>query len=386
MNGSPAAGASVRIRPNNYVETLMPENSPGKIFDVVTDSVGRFTVNGVEPDSFTVEINDLECSAVAVKVTANPLGGEIDLGKLLLTPYAKIAGAVDTDGIGKSTLFIQVFGFERLVQVDANGRFILADLPAGTYHLQVQPTNSPLLVQEILNVNAPAGATTPLTIFLGWQFVRRIYLNTAPSGAGVAAGAYDFPVLVRLSNRSFDFSEARSNGEDLRFTKNDGTPLWYEIERWDASAQAAEVWVRVDTVFGNDSLHSITMYWGNANAATVSNAAAVFDTSVGFKGVWHLGEGGGTTASDATANHFDGTPFNMTATSQAAGAIGNAQAFDGTSDFIQMIGTAGGKLNFPANGTYAISAWVNADTLDEYFHTVASKGDYQYNLEIILFR
>jgi hypothetical protein len=57
--------------------------------------------------------------------------------------------------------------------------------------------------------------------------------------------------------------------------------------------------------------------------------------------------------------------------------------FDGQSSYIQMNGTASGKLDFPRNGTYSISAWVYADAYDQHFRTVASKGDFQYNLEIL---
>ena len=173
-----------------------------------------------------------------------------------------------------------------------------------------------------------------------------------------------FPVLIRLTGSAFDFSQAQTSGGDLRFAKSDNTPLPYEIERWDPAAGMAEVWVKVDTVLGNDNTHAITMYWGNPNVADSSNGAAVFDTASGFQGVWHLGEAGNTVAKDATINGFNGTLYGMTAASSVPGAIGIARNFDGASGYIQMIGTAAGKLNFSQNGFYAVSAWVCADTLD----------------------
>jgi hypothetical protein len=141
----------------------------------------------------------------------------------------------------------------------------------------------------------------------GWNYSRKIIMNTSPSGADIAGAVTGFPVLVRLTGDNFDFIRSGNNGEDIRFTKPDNTFLPYEIERWDAVAELAEVWVKVDTVHGSDSTQSLTMYWGNPNASDNSNSAAVFDSAGGFEGVWHLNETSGTRAADASRNGFTGT-------------------------------------------------------------------------------
>jgi len=64
------------------------------------------------------------------------------------------------------------------------------------------------------------------------------------------------------------------------------------------------------------------------------------------------------------------------------GLVGQCQRFNGTSSFVAMPGTAASKLNFPEQGIYSVSAWVNTVALDGQFHTIASKGDMQYNLQI----
>jgi hypothetical protein len=214
-----------------------------------------------------------------------------------------------------------------------------------------------------------------------WKHSMQVHLNTTAAGANVAGNVMNFPVLVRLNSSNFNFADAKSGGDDIRFTKSDGSLLSYEIERWDAPSKAAEIWVKLDTVFGNDSTHFITIYWGNPNAASGSNSASVFDTSNGFQGVWHLNEATGITAKDATGNHFDGTKFGATLPSAAAGAVGIAQEFDGLSSFIQMPGTASGKLNFPEQGFYSIAAWVYLDTLDATIEKIIEKHDLQYKLQ-----
>jgi len=56
--------------------------------------------------------------------------------------------------------------------------------------------------------------------------------------------------------------------------------------------------------------------------------------------------------------------------------IGRARNFNGTADYIDLAGTATGKLSFPASGTYSISVWQYArDTLNRY---IVSKGDGHY--------
>ena len=59
--------------------------------------------------------------------------------------------------------------------------------------------------------------------------LKKIYLNTSVSGAGVYGNVADFPVLVRLTGSVFDFSQALADGSDLRFSGPDGAHLAYEI-------------------------------------------------------------------------------------------------------------------------------------------------------------
>jgi hypothetical protein len=136
----------------------------------------------------------------------------------------------------------------------------------------------------------------------------------------------------------------------------------------------------MDTVYGNDTAQSIMMYWGNAAATDAASSVSVFDTAVGFQGVWHLAEAGNTTAKDATINHFNGKPMGMSTASAVEGIIGGAQLFDGIASCYTIANTAASTLNFPVNGPFTISTWINIDTLDSSLHTIVSKGNRQYSL------
>jgi len=391
-DGSYAADATVRLRRNDYVTQPPSSFTKSAIYvaDALTDEIGRFEISGIDPGSYTIEVNDPSTGTGrggAVLLTCTLDGHDtVDLGIDTLRPFGTIKGAVDTSGTSGKRLFVQVVALERLASVDTDGGFEIRNLPQGLFALRViAVTGSQTTVIRTDEVMVVSGDTLAVTL-AGWKFSKKLSLNTTAAGANVSGNVHEFPVLIRLTANNFDFSQASPTGSDIRFTKRDNTPLSYEIEQWDQVAQSADIWVTVDTIFGNDSSQYITMVWGAATgAATVSlsAAAAVFDTMAGFQGVWHLNEPTGATALDATGNHYDGTPFGSLPPSQVAGAVGAGQRFDGAADYFQMSGTANGKLNFPQNGTYAISAWVFADTLDEYFRTIASKGDYQYNLEVV---
>jgi hypothetical protein len=144
--------------------------------------------------------------------------------------------------------------------------------------------------------------------YIAWEYKKNVYLNTTAAGAGTTTNVYGFPVLVRLTNNNFTFSQARSSGEDLRFSKPDGTLLPYEIERFDSTFGRAEIWVKVDTVYGSDASQYFVMHWGNPNALDASNPHAVFDTANGFVGVWHLKEGGVGTRYNSAQSSYNATP------------------------------------------------------------------------------
>ncbi len=123
-----------------------------------------------------------------------------------------------------------------------------------------------------------------------WQHTGVICVLTTPDGADLPATTTEtnFPVLIRLHKEFFDFSQAKPNGDDLRFS-DEGKPLAYQIEQWDPAAGTASVWVRVPTITGN-SRQSIRLHWGQPDATSESSGAAVFNETNGFLSVWHMSE------------------------------------------------------------------------------------------------
>lgn len=265
-DGSPAMGATVRLRRSDYVTQPPMFLAKSAIYgaDALTDAQGHFEIMGIAPGSYSIEISDSSAGAkqsgAVLLACSLAVHGTINLGADTLRAYAAVRGSIDTAGTSGKILFVQMLGLERLVAIGPAGEFMVNDLPAGIFSLQIIAVHgaqaSVAGTDRVLAISGDTVQTLP-----GWSFAKKLFLNTTASGANVGGNVVNFPVLVRLTSGNFSFSQAKSGGEDLRFTKADGTPLPYEIERWDATNSAAEIWVNVDTVYGNDSTHFITMYW-----------------------------------------------------------------------------------------------------------------------------
>jgi hypothetical protein len=210
---------------------------------------------------------------------------------------------------------------------------------------------------------------------------RAIYLNTQGNGANVPGNVLNFPVLVRLDSAIFNtgFTQTLAGGADVRFTKSNNTTRHsHQIERWDAAAKRAEIWVLVDTVKGN-RVDSIRMHWGNATAPNLSSGPAVFDTTNGFEAVWHMSGASGSEA-DATVNGFTASSGGNEPVSAAAGAQGPARQFNGTSPDLTVPGAASGRLSFTLEQSYTLSGWVNPaaiSTATGTGHKIVEKGDHR---------
>jgi hypothetical protein len=215
------------------------------------------------------------------------------------------------------------------------------------------------------------------------KFELPISINTSPSGANVTNSVSAFPILVRLDSSNFDFASSQPDGSDIRFRAADGGSLPFEIEFWNSAYRQAAIWVKMD-VPGN-AVSTILMQWGNPLAAGGSSPHNVFANSNGFAGAWHLGEAGNSTAGgylDATENSNHGTGINLGNGSTVLGISGLAQTFNGQNQYIRFPLSASGPLNFPADGQYTLSAWARSDVLDAKYHSVISKGNNQFGLQL----
>ena len=227
-----------------------------------------------------------------------------------------------------------------------------------------------LIMVAMLAVALPQAAAQ----YGDWEHSGSIYIITTPEGTDLRATALerDFPLLVRLNKDFFDFSQAKSTGEDIRFSA-DGKPLAYQVERWDAVGGTADIWVRIPIIRGNDQ-QEIRMHWGNDDDASESNGEKVFQTTEGFAGVWHLSD----TLEDATSNNLDGFDRAGQPTTNTIGIIGDAQEFGLNKVLVIRPARAGRDRRVTCmpsgNADRTMSAWVNPTSFEGHNWASASIG------------
>lgn len=156
-----------------------------------------------------------------------------------------------------------------------------------------------------------------------WMSSQQITINTSSTGANLSTSVFHFPLLVRLDEGNFPFSQADTDGADIRFASSSGKPLDYHIDEWSSSSKAALVWVDVDTINANDATQYITMYWNNSSAPSRSNPQAVFGSGENFQAAWHLND-----LTDASDSEYD---LVNNGTVASDGIVGKTRYFDGQS-------------------------------------------------------
>lgn len=340
-DGTVVANALVRLRADNYLQNDSPSNKkPAPVVDVRTDNLGTFRIDSILPGNYSLEISDQKALAVAIGVNATLDSNEMHMGTLTLKPVSRLSGTIKLSDDTPVPVHVMVYGLERRIQTDSLGKFIIPDMPEGTYALCIEPADLALGQRDIASVEVGSGQlltidTVTLQSFSSEQYSSwgaryGITINTSASGAGVNTTTSSFPLLIRLNSTNFDFSTSRSfmPGSDIRFADTSGKHLPYQIERWDSKLRQAEIWVRMDSLRGNDSSQIITMYCGNGSAATWNNSV-IFDTADGFAAVWHLGND----LVDVTQNSIAGNDIKTTL---ADGIIGTCRSFNGSSSFIKV--------------------------------------------------
>ncbi|MBN1601547.1 MAG: DUF2341 domain-containing protein [Chitinispirillaceae bacterium] len=376
----------------NTIVTLFPENydpvadreNDIKLVDT-TDDKGIYRFKNVVPGNYVVlarnHISKMSSLVRDVIVSDDSVTNAPE-GKLDKSGSVKAEFSLGSDSPER---YIYIPGTDIFSVIKNGGSAFLEDVPSCIVNSIVFVSKNKEKYNVLRNeITVSAGKTSIIDQPL-WKHSRRIAFNTTASGAGVTENVHNFPVLIRLHSGNFKFTETKSDGQDIKFVKNNSQELAFEIERWDAIAEFAEIWVKIDTVHGNDSSQSITMYWGNPAVSGKSNASRVFDTASGFQGVWHLGDSSGNQAADATINRYNGISPDTAIPMLVEGMVGKCRLFDGKEDFITMPKTAESGLNFPEEGYYTVSAWVNLDTMDNTPHLIVSKGYEQYFLRFNYF-
>jgi hypothetical protein len=271
IDGSPANQTIVKLIKSHY-NPVKDGPVPDSLIDTTGDAGefafhvaggGIFNIEGVQRSSQ----EGILIPGVMVKDSDTTI---ISSGTIRKTGSIKILLPQNRD---TAQAYIYIRGTTICAMLNDTTRFaLIGSVPAGiipsVYYAVANRTASQETIADSVTV-AP-GVTTIIGYQMG-KHSAKIVFNTTASGADIAGTVTNFPALIRLREDNFDFAQAKADGGDLRFAKSNGAPLPYEIERWDLSVRQAEVWVKIDSVYGNDSTKFIIMFWGDSAAAGISN-------------------------------------------------------------------------------------------------------------------
>lgn len=188
-----------------------------------------------------------------------------------------------------------------------------------------------------------------------WTYSDTWYLNTTSTGDKTSGNVYNYPVPLRLLSSNFTFAQAATSGTDFRLTKTNGTPLKFEIEKWN-NTDSAVIWVRLDTLYANKKTQAIKAYWGKASVSTKSNPSGVFPTTDGWALVHHFESG-----TDATSNANNLTKKNLGtagAPSDATCIVGDCWDFDGNKNYATLNNSA----SLDVGSAFTVEVWIKEES------------------------
>ncbi|MGE5671461.1 MAG: DUF2341 domain-containing protein [Fibrobacterota bacterium] len=361
-DGTAASKALVRCIPSDYVHGI---SSTKLIRDALTNDSGAYSFAGLDSGEYVItaidQVSSSRCmidSAVVGDDTVTLQKGTLDNTGSINVPVPDLA--TFSDG------FFYIPGTtiaSSLTNTTKNGFVILDSVPSGIISTlrYASDTNQDLRIIRYDVTVAPSTVTTIYNTF--WKYQKNIVINTSLGGAGTTTPLKGFPLLVRLDPASISFNDIKPNGEDLMFRNRDNTLLPFEIERWEPSQGIAEIWVTVDTIQPDNSTQHIALYYGNPDAERVVNS--VFDTTNGFKAVWHFNSTI-PSVNDASRSQWNGT------------ANGSIQQHDGIIGKGIHVRDSDGLINFgnvgnPQMSNLTISAWIKKSVSGK-IQTIAAKS------------
>jgi hypothetical protein len=375
-NGS-VKGVRVRLVPDAW-NPMAHDGFPDSLA-ATTDDSGRYALKGVVPGHYNLEAYaPVDGSRLFVPGLALAKTTHAGIPKSLLARPGRLR--LIWEGSHFGYLFIPgTTILRRILTTEIEAPEIVIDsLPLGTLGpirwSQSRADTVGARISDSLTIFSDS--TSEWTVLSAWAHHGVWHINTTASGAALSGDAADvgaFPLLIRLAAPGFDFSQAAVDGSDIRFSAADGSELAYQVERWDAPAGKAEIWVKVPKIAGIDTGGSFRMHWGNPAAGSRSSGPAVFGGDAGFAAVWHLGEKTVTSPGgyrDAAANGLHGTAAAAAVPASAEGEIGLGQKFDGLVNRIQL-GDAG-VLDPMASIT--VAAWFNPESWKGGNRRILQKG------------
>ncbi len=194
------------------------------------------------------------------------------------------------------------------------------------------------------------------------------YSPISINSAQVPSTQTDFPVLVSVTDARFKTvgnggHVQNSSGFDIRPYTNSGLGTaitGYELERYTASTGEVIMWVKVSSL--SSSTTPFVLAYGDSGISTDGSSTATWSNS--FTDVYHLKDGTTLSLNDSTSGAFT-LAFSASHATPTAGIIDGAASFaSASSQALIGPGTQSGTA------ALTVSAWVNATSFPNTYHTV----------------
>jgi hypothetical protein len=222
------------------------------------------------------------------------------------------------------------------------GRLLAVALVIGVGGCGIEQTLPP-------SIDAPNIPDAPPGAWLAGFMYRKPIVVMRATGTSTLV---NFPVGIILDGDPDLVAHARGDGGDIVVTSGDAmTRLDSELATYAGASGALEIWTRVPMLPPGQTI--LYIYYGGDAAAT--NAAGVWPANL-FKGVWHLGESGGTSRDSTSAAHHLGSTGTSIPTN-ADGRAGRARLHDGLDDTLAVLDPVDGSLDVGMN-SFAFSTWI----------------------------
>ena len=268
----PVSYAVARIRPLWYIQGTS-SNSQSDVLEFTADSLGNIVMSSADFDKGYIEIIDGN-EGVFRAIAASDLKKN-KLTTMQLEKLGSVSGKADIPE-GSDYAWIQVYGTDKLIKTNAKGEFTLDSLPPASYQIRAVISEDEAAIGEA-SVKVSAGEKNNIKTLAKpdlaneqleqWAHLRVIPIDSTISD-WMRPIAETTVVFVRLDSVNFDFGEAMKNGNDIRFTDQDGNRLAFKKAFWSDSLKQAELQIRIN---GTSSVESLVMYWGKTAALDASS-------------------------------------------------------------------------------------------------------------------
>lgn len=370
-NGDVAASARVQLVPSVY--SALTDSALDSAWTSFTDSLGRFAFTNVPEHGFTLEAMD---SASGQMLLLLGLSASSDTSVVEIEGTLENTGSVRLGAHGfadGTTGYVMIPGTTILRRVTVElGNIFVDSLPADSLSPFVFVSDDGWTLSLDRGVEVVADSTVPVeasTVSFGF----RVPLNTTSSGINLAEDLRNFPLMIQLDSSDYDFDGFdRVSGVWSAILCGDTLAL--DNSYADVENGKFTFWVRVPKLRANSSDTLFLYFKENAASSFADSAYRVFSDT--YVAAWHF-DGGTSQVKDATGNHFDGDPEDVSVAEEAV--AGSAYYYDGKSGSVTIRNSTSDDFDVTLTDPITFAVWVKMEGADR-SRVVFGKGASQYKL------